>query len=195
MGEYIAEVDHAVAIQTTGDNRAVGQNPKLVLEAVAGKSCALHRRRAVGPCETIAPFEVDVVPQFYATGIGFPLLGDIFVQVLEGGFVFSVIAIPIPEPKNDNGSLFCRFFGKVGQLQKVSAVIHARSVLETVYGQVHLMYSCRQQGIPAFVEQGTVGGNDRPITPLPCHLYELGEQRMGERFAHQVVVDIFGLFG
>ena len=107
--------------------------------------------------------------------------------------VSTVVAAFIPEPEC-NQYAGCRgFFRKVGSLPQIAGEGLVVIPFEAVQGDVDLVQTGGKNGIAPLFQQSSVGGDHRPESFPGSHLQEQGKIGVRQRFAHEVVVNIFCL--
>ena len=121
--ENIAQGDDTVAVQTAGNHRSVAKNAEMGLQTVAGKGVALNFGIAVGPFETLVRLDKDLIPDPGATGIGYPIAGDLLPQHLQRKVIFAVVRALVPKAEHHDGSVFGGACGKFRKGAEVTGMI------------------------------------------------------------------------
>ncbi len=193
--ENIAEVDHALAVKTAGNHRAVDENAELILEPIAEEFAPLDLCVPVGPLKSLSPLKIDAVADSGSAVAFLPLPGDAILQVGDCYLIAVVVKAKVPKTEDHDGADVGCPLGKVCKAANVLRVRVISALLKAVEGDVDLVHADREKLLGAALEKRAVGGDDRLISPLARHANEFGEQRVCQRLPHEVVVKILGLIG
>ena len=102
----VAKGDRALAIEATGDDRAVSEDTKVVGKSVAKNIRSAVGRFHIGPGKTIAPLNVELLTDAESSCIFRPFAVKAALQEIKDLSVSATVKAAIPKSKNDDRTRF-----------------------------------------------------------------------------------------
>ena len=162
--------------------------PEAVAEDAVSPVIGFH----IGPGEAVAVLKVQLILDADAPRLLVPVVGEPGAGQVQGGDVAALVKTVVPQPQDHDGALSACSIGKVEAGVYVGYIILVAALFEAVDGDVDLVDSRRQHRLSPVREQHAVGGELGLEAQLPRDADHVGQLRMGQGLAHEVVVEVAG---